>query len=115
MQARVAVGAASPVELNQARNTLAGLHLAVEHAEHELLVCHQSLAAILGENRPSFGAVHADLQTLPALPEFEDLAAKATKNRAFPEPHHASSAPLTFIIPDSPAGFTHSHGRFRAV
>ncbi|MBP6506395.1 MAG: TolC family protein [Opitutaceae bacterium] len=76
VQARVAVGAASPVELNQARNTLAGLHLAVEHAEHELLVCHQSLAAILGENRPSFGAVHADLQTLPALPEFEDLAAR---------------------------------------
>lgn len=76
VEARVAAGAASPVELNKARIALAGLHLAEEHAEHELLVCRLSLAAILGELQPDFGTVRADLRMLPALPGFEGLASR---------------------------------------
>ena len=76
VQARVAAGAASPVELNKARTTLAVLHIEEEHAEHELLVCRQSLAAILGEAQPNFGEARADLLALPALPAFEALAAR---------------------------------------
>lgn len=73
-QARVEAAKASPLELAKARTALALLEIEEEHAEHELAVCRQSLAAVLGELEPTFGEISADLLTLPAVPEFPALA-----------------------------------------
>jgi len=54
---------------------LALLRIEEEHAEHELPVCRQSLAAALGETEPAFGPVRADLLAHPAVPEFPALVA----------------------------------------
>lgn len=80
--ARVQVEAAkaSPLELNKARTALALLEIEEEHAEHELAVCRQSLAAALGETEPSFGEIRADIYTLPTVPEFSLLVAQLEKS-----------------------------------
>lgn len=82
VRTRVEASLASPIELNKARTTLAALHIEEEHAEHELAVCYRSLAAILGEQEPSFGEVRADLLALPAMPQFDDLAARLESSPA---------------------------------
>jgi cobalt-zinc-cadmium efflux system outer membrane protein len=76
VRTRVEASLVSPIELNKARTALAVLRIEEEHAEHELAVCHRSLAAILGEPEPSFDHVRADLLALPAMPEFDDLASR---------------------------------------
>lgn len=73
---RVAAAVVSPLELHKARTALARLQIGEEHAEHELAAHRQSLAAILGEEAPSFGPLRADLLTLPAVPEFVAIAAR---------------------------------------
>ncbi|MEO6244095.1 MAG: TolC family protein [Opitutaceae bacterium] len=73
---RVEAAVAPRTELNRARAALALLRLEEEHAEHELLVCRQSLAAAIGEPDPGFGPIRGDLLTLPAVPEFATLAAR---------------------------------------
>lgn len=80
VQARVKAGVVSPIELNRARTVLAELSIEEEHAEHELAACRQSLAAVLGQATPNFGAVTGDLLVLPELPEFEALAARMEKS-----------------------------------
>lgn len=80
VQKRVAAAVASPLELNKARIALARLQIEEEHAEHELAAHRQSLAAVLGENEPSFGAAQADLLRLPDIPELAALAARLEKS-----------------------------------
>lgn len=80
VRSRVEAAVLSPLELNKARTALARLQIDEEHAEHELAACRQSLAAALGESTPSFGPVIADLLKLPAVPEFEPLAARLEKS-----------------------------------
>ncbi len=79
-QTRVEAAKASPLELNKARTALALLEIEEEHAKHELAVCRQSLAAILGELEPTFGEINADLLILPSVPEFSVLAARLEKS-----------------------------------
>jgi len=76
VRTRVDAAVAPRTELNRALTALALLRIEEEHAEHELLVCRQSLAAALGETEPAFGPVRADLLTLPAVPEFPALVAR---------------------------------------
>lgn len=76
VRTRVEAAVAPRTELNKARTALALLRIDEEHAEHELAVCRQSLAAALGQTTPTFGPVQADLLTLPAVPEFTVLAAR---------------------------------------
>ncbi len=80
VQSRVDAAKVSVLELNKARTALALLEIAEEHAEHELAVCRQSLAASLGEIEPTFGEISADLMTLPAVPDFPSLAARLEKS-----------------------------------
>ena len=77
---RVDAAALSPLELHKARMALARLQIDEEHAEHELASHRHSLAAILGDDEPSFGPVRADLLTLPAVSEFTELAARLEKS-----------------------------------
>jgi len=71
---RVEAAVVSPIELNKAQTALALLRIEEEHAEHELASSRQFLAAILGETKPQFGPIKADLLELPAIDEFEALA-----------------------------------------
>jgi len=80
VRARVEAAAASPIELNKARTALAILQIEEEHAEHELAVCRQSLAAMLGQAEPTFGDVAADLFALPSLSDFKSLADRLEKS-----------------------------------
>lgn len=75
-RARVDAAKASPLELSKARIALSLQEIEEEHAEHELAVCRQSLAASLGQTEPTFGEISADLLTLPALPGFAELATR---------------------------------------
>lgn len=79
-QSRVEAAKASPLELNKARTAFALLEIEEMHAEHELAVRRQSLAAILGELESTFGEISADLLTLPTVPEFPALAARLEKS-----------------------------------
>lgn len=74
VQTRVEAAKASPLELLRARTALAMSEIEREHAEHELAVCRQSLAAMLGASEPNFGEVSADLLVLPPIEEFAGLA-----------------------------------------
>ena len=71
---RVVAAVLPPIELNKARTALARLQIDEEHAEHEFIACRQSLAAVLGEEEPTFGLIRGDLFTLPHVPEFAVLA-----------------------------------------
>lgn len=73
---QVEAAVVSPMELNKARTALALLRIEEEHAEHELAACRHSLAAVLGKFEPTFGAVKADLTTLPKVDEFSSLVAR---------------------------------------
>lgn len=73
---RLDAAKASPLDLSKARIALALQEIEEEHAEHELLVCRQSLAASLGQMEPDFGEISADLLALPALPGFNELASR---------------------------------------
>jgi cobalt-zinc-cadmium efflux system outer membrane protein len=73
VQVRVDAGQTTPMELNKARIAFALSQVGEEHAEHELATSRQSLAALLGEEEPSFGEISADLMTLPDVPEFSLL------------------------------------------
>jgi cobalt-zinc-cadmium efflux system outer membrane protein len=76
VQPRVSAGAVPRAELNKARTALALLQIDEEHAEHELAVCRQNLAAALGHPDPAFGPAQADLFTLPAVLDFPTLATR---------------------------------------
>ena len=73
VQARVEVGQTTVMELNKARIELALSLVEEEHVEHELAAARQSLAALLGDEEPSFGTISADLMTFPEVPDFPDL------------------------------------------
>ena len=77
---RVEAAVSSPLDLHKARTALARLQIDEEHAEHELAAHRQSLAAVLGENEPRFGATQADLLRLPDIPELSALAARLEKS-----------------------------------
>ena len=77
---RVEAAVVSPIELNKARTALALQKIKEEHAERELASRRQSLAAILGSLDPQFGPVVADLLVLPAMGDFETLAARLERS-----------------------------------
>jgi cobalt-zinc-cadmium efflux system outer membrane protein len=80
VRGRLDAAKASPLDLNKARTALALLQIEEEHAEHELAVCRQSLAAALGKAEPIFGELRANLLLLPVVPEFGVLATRMEKS-----------------------------------
>jgi cobalt-zinc-cadmium efflux system outer membrane protein len=80
VRSRLEAAKASPLDLNKARTALALLQIEEEHAEHELLVCRQSLAAALGKSEPNFSEARANLLLLPVVPEFAVLATRLEKS-----------------------------------
>ena len=63
-------------DLHAAEIALAHAELEREHAEHELAAARVSLAASWGSFTPEFGAVVGVLDDLPAVEEFDTLAAR---------------------------------------
>lgn len=72
---RVNAGRSPTVELRRARITLARSEVAQEHAEHELAVSRQQLAAMWGATEVDFGAVLGDFYALPVATDFSQLSA----------------------------------------
>lgn len=65
-------------DLRAAEIALAQAELEREHAEHELAAARVSLAASWGSFTPDFDAVAGELDALPAVEDFETLAARLT-------------------------------------
>ena len=82
-ETRVAAARAPEVEVRRARITLARAQIEQEHAEHELMSSRRKLAAMWGESEPAFGAVEADLYSLPPADPFEALAARLERSPDF--------------------------------
>jgi len=77
---RVEAARASPLEVMRARILLAGARIDEEHAEHELLVARSRLAATWGATRADFTEAEAELFVRPAVPSFEELAARISRS-----------------------------------
>ncbi len=77
---RVAAGSASPIEEKRANILLSKARIAEEHAEHELLVARRQLAALWGATNATFAELQADLFIRPALPSFDELAARINRS-----------------------------------
>lgn len=71
----VVAGRSPDSEKHQAAIALGQAQLAQEDAEHELLSARQSLSALWGQREPDFTEAIGDLDTLPAVPPLESLAA----------------------------------------
>lgn len=80
---RVNAAKAPGAELRRARITLARAEVEQEHAEHELGTSRRKLAAMWGDGEARFGAVTADLYTLPRPAPFESLLARLDANSDF--------------------------------
>lgn len=80
---RVNAAKAPDAELRRARITLARAEVEQEHAEHELGTSRRKLAAMWGDGEARFGAVTADLYTLPRPAPFESLLARLDANPDF--------------------------------
>lgn len=80
---RVNAAKAPDAELRRARITLARAEVEQEHAEHELGTSRRKLAAMWGDGEARFGAVAADLYTLPRPAPFESLLARLDANPDF--------------------------------
>lgn len=83
VSARVNAAKAPDAELRRARITLARAEVEQEHAEHELGTSRRKLAAMWGDGEARFGAVTADLYTLPRPAPFESLLARLDANPDF--------------------------------
>lgn len=73
---RVRAGAGSPLDERKARVELARGRIVAEHAEHEMAVAHEELAATWGGGPPAFERVAGDLFERAAVPDHEHLAAR---------------------------------------
>lgn len=76
VQQRVDRGVAPEGDATLAEIAVARAELAREHAEHELASTKFSLASLWGETDPIDIEANGDLLTLPALPDFDALAAR---------------------------------------
>ena len=73
---RVQAAKSPQVELNRANILLTRAEVDREHAEHELLTSRRKLSALWGASEPDFELVEAHLFQLPAVVEYERLAAQ---------------------------------------
>jgi cobalt-zinc-cadmium efflux system outer membrane protein len=79
-QRRIEAGNASPIEEKRARIQLAKARLLEEHDEHELQTARRKLAALWGATNATFTDLQADLFVRPAMPSFEELAARIQRS-----------------------------------
>ncbi len=77
---RVEAGRASPIEEKRARILLSRARINEEHDEHELLVARRQLAALWGATNATFTEARADLFVRPAMPSFDELAARIARS-----------------------------------
>ena len=73
---RVQAGKASPVDATRARVAQANVRIDALKAHAELATARQALAAYWGDTTPRFAAAAGSLDDLPALPDWEGLAAQ---------------------------------------
>jgi outer membrane protein, heavy metal efflux system len=77
---RLHAGGASELEEARARVLVARSHIAIEHAEHELLSSKRELSTFWGEDNPHFSHLTADLFHHTTLPHFDLLSARIAKS-----------------------------------
>lgn len=77
---RVASGNASPIEEKRANIQLSKARLLEEHDEHELLTARRKLAALWGATNATFAELQAELFARPAVPSFDELAARINRS-----------------------------------
>jgi cobalt-zinc-cadmium efflux system outer membrane protein len=82
-QRRVDAARSPQVELARARVALTRAGLAVRNADQQLLSGRRKLAAMWGDDVPSFGGVAADLFALPRPASFESLLERAAASPDF--------------------------------
>lgn len=80
---RVDAAKSPEVELHRADVERIRAHIALEHAEHELLASRVKLASLWGELEPTFAGVAADFDSLPRPDAFDVLIAKLHGNPDF--------------------------------
>lgn len=73
---RVAAGKVSPVEETRARVAESGVRIELAQAQSELANARNRLAATWGANQPRFDRVDGGVNDLPAVPEWDALAAR---------------------------------------
>jgi cobalt-zinc-cadmium efflux system outer membrane protein len=76
VSARVTAGAVSPIEATKAEVASAAAGVEVDRARRALDAARRRLAALVGTPSAPIGEVVGDLETLPAVPAFEDLRAR---------------------------------------
>jgi cobalt-zinc-cadmium efflux system outer membrane protein len=79
----VEAGRNSDADLNAAKIAVAEAELALEHALHERDAARVALAATWGAQQADFDEVTLDLDAMPGVPEFEELAARLDATPAF--------------------------------
>lgn len=77
---RVDAAKSPEVELHRANVEYIRAQVELRHAEHELQVSRRKLAAMWGDESPSFGEIEADLYRVPALTSFEELLSRLARN-----------------------------------
>lgn len=77
---RVQAGKVSPVEETKAQLALAAARVESAQARRQLAAARQRLSAMWGVVAPRFSQIAGDLETIPALPPYEQLVERARGN-----------------------------------
>jgi outer membrane protein, heavy metal efflux system len=76
---RVQAGAGSPLDERKARIEVARSEIVAEHAEHELAMARQELAALWGGLTPAFERVEGELFGRREIPTYEQLSERVSR------------------------------------
>lgn len=77
---RVLAGKVSPIEETKARLALSAAQIETEQIKRQLATARKNLASMWADPEPSFERVTGNLDTLPALPDYQQLAARINSN-----------------------------------
>ena len=77
---RVQAGKVSPVEETKAQLALAAARVESEQAKRQLAAARQRLSAMWGIAAPRFSQAAGELEQIPAIPPYEQLAERAREN-----------------------------------
>lgn len=77
---RVLAGKVSPIEETKARLALSAAQIEMEQIRRQFTIARKNLASMWAEQEPSFERVSGNLEALPALPGYPQLAARIRDN-----------------------------------
>ncbi len=77
---RVLAGKVSPIEETKARLALSAAQIEMEQIKRQLATARKNLSSMWAEQEPSFERASGNLEALPALPGYQQLAARIRDN-----------------------------------